>query len=155
MGVASRLRGKGKLAAGVIGGAAAGNGAADGAAVDDDEPPAGVRLGADRLHQPAAGVGAVAGVDVHVERPEAERAMVARGVAERGDLAAAMRADETAVVFGKPFLFHADTSKTKFAGRIGENRDFLSENRAGSAQKAARFSPLYQKEGRMSTARTE
>ena len=76
------------------------------ATVDDDIPPLGIRHGAHRLQRPTAGVGAISGVDVHVQAPKAKGAMVARGIAEGLHLPAAMRADKSIVVFGKSFIFH-------------------------------------------------
>ena len=66
----------------------------------------GVRLNADRLHLTLAGVGAVSGIDIHVERPEAEGTMVSGGISQRLNLPSAMGADKAVVVFGKAFLFH-------------------------------------------------
>ena len=51
--------------------------AAAGAAVDDDKSFFGIGFCADRLHFPLAFAGAVAGIDVHVKRPEAEGAVIA------------------------------------------------------------------------------
>ena len=80
-------------------GTAALDGSASDAAVSYDISSPRVRYRRDRLHLPAAGAGAVAGVFVHMERPEAERAVIARGVAERLDLPAAMRAHKAGIVF--------------------------------------------------------
>ena len=80
--------------------------AAFGATVDDDVSLFGVWLDANGLHSAAAGVGAVAGIDVHVKRPEAERAVVARGVAEGLYLKSAVGADKAVIVFCKKLLFH-------------------------------------------------
>ena len=66
----------------------------------------GVGNGADGAQNAAAGILTVAGVDVHVKRAKAEGAMVARGVAERKHLFAAVLADKAAIVFLKSFLFH-------------------------------------------------
>ena len=52
--------------------------AALGAPVNDDKLVLGIGLGADRLHLSATGVGAVTGKVIHVQGPQAERAMVAR-----------------------------------------------------------------------------
>ena len=49
------------------------------AAVGNDVAVAGIGLGADGLHLTAAFVCAVTGVDVNVERPEAEGAVVSGG----------------------------------------------------------------------------
>ena len=86
-----------------MGGAAAADLAAFGTAVYYNVALFGVGLGADGLQQAAAFIGAVAGVDVHVDRPQAEGAMVTGGIAKRLDLSAAMGTDEAAVVFCKAF----------------------------------------------------
>ena len=85
-----------------------------GTAVNDHVAFARVGLYADRLHWRAALVGAVSGVDIHVQGPQAKRAMVARGIAQRQDLFFAVRADESAVVFGKAFLLHFRASPFGF-----------------------------------------
>ena len=77
-----------------------------GASVNDDKSLFGIGLCADRLHLPPAFTGAVAGVDIHVERPETIGAVVARGIAQRLYGLTAMLADKAAVVFGKSFLLH-------------------------------------------------
>ena len=66
----------------------------------------GIGLYADRLHLPSALVGAIARVDVHVERPKAKGTMVSGGVAQGKHFLAAMGAHESVVVFCKSFLFH-------------------------------------------------
>ena len=78
-----------------------------GAAVNNDVSLACVGLGANRLHLSAARIGSVARVDVYVQRPEAKRAVVARGKSQRLNLFAAMRANKAAIVFAKAFLFHS------------------------------------------------
>ena len=80
--------------------------AAFGAAMNDDVSFAGIRLGTDRLHLPAAGVCSVTGIDVYVQRPETKRAVIARGKAQRFNLFSAMRANKAAIIFAKAFLFH-------------------------------------------------
>ena len=74
--------------------------------MDDNEAFFGIGEDFFRLESSAALAGAVTGVNVHVERPEAVGTMVSRGISERCDLAAAMGADEAVVVFGKSFCFH-------------------------------------------------
>ena len=98
---------------GVVSGAVTAELTAFGTTVDDDIAVAvfDVGLGADRLQFTAAGVGAISRVDVHVERPETKRAMVARGIAEREHLFFAMCANKAAIVFGESFLFHAASEK--------------------------------------------
>ena len=59
-----------------------------------------------RAKRSAARIGTVAGVDVYVQGIEAERAMVARGVAKRQDLAAAMCANKAVVIFLKDGFLH-------------------------------------------------
>ena len=63
--------------------------AAFGTAVVEDIAAFGVGLRTVGEHQTAAGVRAVARENVHMEGCEAERTMVARGVAERLDLPSA------------------------------------------------------------------
>lgn len=66
----------------------------------------GVGLGSARLHFAKARAGAVAGVQVDVERPETVRAVITRGVTEGGNGAAAVSAGKCAVVFYKAFVFY-------------------------------------------------
>ena len=80
---------------------------AAGAFVNDDKALFGIGLCADGLHLPLAFAGAVAGVDVHVEGPEAEGAVIAGGVAKGLHGFSAVLADKSVVVFGESFLFHA------------------------------------------------
>ena len=58
------------------------------------------------VHYRAAFARSVAGVNIYVERAEALRAMVARGVAEGFYLKAAVGADKAVIVFCKKLLFH-------------------------------------------------
>ena len=92
---------------GLVGGTATADLTAFFAFGDDDIPLLGIRLGGYGLQVAATGVGAVAGIDVHVPRPQAKGAMVAGGVAQGLDLAAAMDAGKTVVQLGKAFLFHS------------------------------------------------
>ena len=87
--------------------------AAFGATVNDHVPLFGVGLYAHGLHLTAALVCAVARIDINVQRPQTKRAMVARGVAQRLDRLSAMRANESVVVFCKPFLLHGSVSLNK------------------------------------------
>ena len=80
-----------------------------------------VGLGADGFHLTAAGIGSVAGVNVHVERPEAKGAMVAGGKAQGEDFLAAMGTEEAVIVFGKSFLFHKDSLKGGDESRANTN----------------------------------
>jgi hypothetical protein len=84
------------------------------AAVNDHVALFRVDLHADGLKCAAALRGAIAGVDVQMERPKAEGAVVARAVAQRLDLLAAMRAKEARIVFGEPFLFHKTPQNFKY-----------------------------------------
>ena len=59
----------------------------------------GIRHDLDRFHRCAAFAGAVTGIYVNVKRPKAIRAMVSRGISKRLDLATAVRADKSVVVF--------------------------------------------------------
>ena len=63
----------------VICGAVASKLTAFGATVGDHVAVTGIGLGSNGLHRTAASVCTVAGIDVNVERPEAERAVIARG----------------------------------------------------------------------------
>jgi len=90
----------------VMCGAAAPESAAFYAAVYDYIPLFRVGQGTDRLHQPAAATGAVAGEVVDMQRPEAKGAVIPRGVAERPDFCPASGADKAGVIFGKALGFH-------------------------------------------------
>ena len=68
-------------------------------AMQDHKPLFGIGLGAHRLHFATAPVGAIPRIDVHVQAPQAKRAMVARGVAKRLHRLAAMRANKAVIVF--------------------------------------------------------
>ena len=89
-----------------VGGSVAVDFSAFGALVQNHVTLFGIGFYSDGLHLPAAGVGTVSRIDVHVERPEAEGAMVAGGIAQRKHLLAAMGTNKSVVVFGKAFLFH-------------------------------------------------
>ena len=60
----------------------------------------------DRTEDPAAGIGAVAGVDIDVQRAKATRAMIAGAVAQGLDGQTAIFAYKGIVIFRKSFLFH-------------------------------------------------
>ena len=83
--------------------------AALGAFVNDDISLFGICDYLDRLHWRAAFAGAVTGIYINVERPEAEGAVIARGVAQGLDLLAAMCANKSVIIFCKSFLFHFST----------------------------------------------
>jgi hypothetical protein len=89
------------------------------ALVDDHVALFGIDFNADRLECAAAICGAVAGIDVEVERPETEGAMVSGGIAEGLYLLAAMCTDEGLVNFGESFVFklHACTCLSGFDQR--------------------------------------
>ena len=76
------------------------------ALVQDHVALFGIGLNADGLHLSAAGVGAVSRIDVHVEGPETEGAVVSGRVSKRLYLPSAMGANKAVVVFCKAFLFH-------------------------------------------------
>lgn len=79
---------------------------ASAAFVRDDKALLGIRLRENGIHNTAAVRCAVAGIYIEMETAEAKRAMVARGIAERRNLASAVLANEAAVVFCESFLFH-------------------------------------------------
>src|SRR5690606_33272560 len=82
--------------------------AAPPAPAHDHPPLAGVVLNADRLEQPVAGVGAVAGSDVHVEGVEATVAVIAaRPARERRHFRPAVFAGEAGVPPGRYESPHA------------------------------------------------
>ena len=78
--------------------------------VDDNVAFFGIGLHADRAEDTTAGVGAVTGIDVHVQGTEAFGAMIAGAVTKGFYFKAAVFADERIVVFGKAFLFHGKSS---------------------------------------------
>lgn len=78
--------------------------------VDDDVAFFGIGLHADRAEDTTAGVGAVTGIDVHVQGTEAFGAMIAGAITKGFYFKAAVFADERIVVFGKAFLFHGKSS---------------------------------------------
>lgn len=80
------------------------------ALVDDDIALFRIGLYANGAKNAAAGVGAIAGVDIHVQGTEALGAVIARAITERLDFKSAVFADERIVVFGKAFLFHGKSS---------------------------------------------
>lgn len=78
--------------------------------VDDDVAFFGIGFHADGAEDTTAGVGAVTGIDVHVQGTEAFGAMVAGAVTKGFYFKAAVFADERIVVFGKAFMFHGKSS---------------------------------------------
>lgn len=75
-------------------------------AVDDDIALARVGLNTHRAKDAAAGVLAVARIDIHMQRTEAARAVVARAVPQRQDLKPAILTDKSIVIFLKALVFH-------------------------------------------------
>ena len=62
--------------------------------MNDNEALFRIHLGKNRLHWGAAGVFAVARIVVNVERPQAKRTMISRGIAKGLYFFSAMRTDE-------------------------------------------------------------
>ena len=81
------------------------------ALVKDDVSFFGVGFHANGLHLSAARVCPVTWIDVNVQGPKAEGAVIARGVPQRFDLFATVLTDKAVVVFGKSFLLHFDLLK--------------------------------------------
>ena len=90
-----------------VGGTAPDNSAAYFTAVRQDIPPFGVRGRPQGAKQSAAGIGAVPGENIHMDRPKAEGTMVAGSISQWLHPSPAMTADKALVVFGKAFGFHA------------------------------------------------
>ena len=90
----------------VIRGAVTAELAAFGTAVYHDKTLLRVSKDLNRLKLPPTLTGAVAGIDIHVKRPEAVRAVIPRRVSEWLYLPSAVRADKSVVVFRKSFRFH-------------------------------------------------
>lgn len=76
------------------------------ALVNDNISMFGIKLREDRFKQAAAFGSAIAGIIVNVQGIQAFRAVIARGVAERLDLKAAVLAYEAGIVFSESFGFH-------------------------------------------------
>ena len=76
------------------------------AAVDDNKAALGVGERLYRAKNAAAIVGSVAGIYVNVKRTKANRAVIARGVAEGQNLLAAILAYKSGIVFLESFFFH-------------------------------------------------
>ena len=72
--------------------------AALGTAVDDDIPLLGIGDTTDRLHRSTAFVGTVAGVNVYVQGPQANGAVVAGRISQRLYFCTAVSADEPVIV---------------------------------------------------------
>jgi hypothetical protein len=70
-----------------------------------------IGLYANGLHVSATGIGSVSRIDVHVQGPQAEGAVIAGGITQRLDLLAAMLTDKSVVIFGESFLLHFDLLK--------------------------------------------
>jgi hypothetical protein len=69
--------------------------------VNDHKAFFGIGLGSDGAKRTATGIGAISRKDIHMERPQAMRTVVAGGIAQRGNLLAAVDADKSRIVFGK------------------------------------------------------
>ena len=80
--------------------------AALGTAVDDDITLLGVGNAADRLHGGTALVGTVAGVNVYVQGPQANGAVITGGISQGLYLCATVSTDKTVIVFRKAFSIH-------------------------------------------------
>ena len=93
--------------------------------MNDDITFFGVRLRFDRTQDATAGIGAVAGVDIYVERAKTARTMVAGAVSERLDFKSAVFADKGIVVFGESFLFHSALRLRLFMLMITQNAFFV------------------------------
>ena len=89
-----------------MGGFVAGDAAASVAFVNYYVSLFGVGLYLYRAEYAAAGVRSVTRVYINVKRAEAKRTVVSRRVAERLDLASAIRAGEATIVFLKSLFFH-------------------------------------------------
>lgn len=76
------------------------------ASVDDDISLLGIGERRHRLQSAAAIAGSVPGVHVQMERPQAKRAMIAGSLLQRQHLLPAVRANKSAVIFGKSLYFH-------------------------------------------------
>ena len=75
-------------------------------AVHEDVAALGVGDGADGAKNTATGILTVSGVNVYVQRAKAKGAVIARGVAKRKNLFAAILANKATIVFLKSFLLH-------------------------------------------------
>ena len=65
-----------------------------------------IDLGCYGLHNTAAPVCSIAGINVNVKRVQTVRTMVSRRVSERLDIEPAVLTDKSAIIFCKNFLFH-------------------------------------------------
>ena len=69
-----------------------------------------IRFSLDRTENTTAVVGSVTGIYINVQGAEAERAVVAGGIAKAFYLFSAAGADKSAVIFGESFDFRSDHS---------------------------------------------
>lgn len=74
--------------------------------MNNDKTLLGIGQSLYRAENTAAIVGSVTGVDIYVQRTEAEGAVVARRIAERQYLLAAVFANKALVVLFKSLFFH-------------------------------------------------
>lgn len=95
-----------RLDGGFVGGAIADDGAATFTAMNENVAAAGIGFCPYGAEQAATGVGAVAGENIHVHRPQAKGTVIAGGVTEREYLPSAMAADKAAVIFLKTLGLH-------------------------------------------------
>lgn len=79
------------------------------AAVDDDKSLLGVGESLYGTKNTLAVVGSVTGIYIHVERAEAEGAVISRGVSKGEHLSATVLADKACIVFLKSLVFHIFT----------------------------------------------
>ena len=75
-------------------------------ALNHDEPLFRVGGGTDWTEHAVAGIRPVPGENIHVQGAKAERTVIAGGVPEGQNLASAVHADESVVLFLKSFGFH-------------------------------------------------
>ena len=110
-----------------------------GATVNDHKALLGIGLGADRLHWSAAFICAISRIDIHMQRPKAKRAMVARGVAQGLYGFSAMLSYKAVIVFGKSFLLHFSAAPIK----IKLNNIILCYHKAFQKSRFCKELPLF------------
>ena len=69
---------------------------------------------ANGLHLSATGIGSVSRIDIHVQGPKAEGAVVAGGVTQGLDLLAAMLTGKAVIIFCESFLLHFDLVENQY-----------------------------------------
>ena len=85
--------------------------AAAGAAMPDDISLARVRFCSFGFHQPAAGVGTVSGENIHMQRVQAERAVIPGRISQRKHRFPTVGTYKSVVIFLKSFGFHGHYSR--------------------------------------------